>query len=497
MVKPMFGNTTADKKERTTTDQEREEKGGNSPIRHKVSLSEIPPKSCQIKSCSEKITRGLDTKENLCSVQDPVQVCQSLVSTKTLLSGTSVLPGRSPVLAEAVTGISSLVMRNHQSQQNNNNNKSLVLCSTTVGCLSNQPPLNRPPKTEAAREPLEKEEFEDNIFVETEDRCGSYDDMVLDNDDDVISELEKECDINYTLDFDSGCYVWERPDHLHSPGGPVTISNNLRTAVDVQQAITSLSKNTVRSHVNACNLLNEVRPHPTISEPTTYFAVPKPVHREPKLNQHKPQLKSSLHPQEKSLCLHKSSKSNTPFPIRHKPFMPEKTSTPNSSFMRPKAVVTQHTIHKEAPKSSFKIYSDPVKPSDPSSGGSFCTSKDVLSSLSINALSSRNNVSSVSVSVKRGQKITSPLCLCGRRAKRQFVSNGGPNHGRVFYCCPVRRSGSGGCVQKGCEFFKWESALIRSSSVVSAAARSSVSLCQLNSSLSCRLPQRSSIRKSY
>lgn len=493
----MFGNTTADKKERTTTDKEREKKKGNTPIRDKVSLSEIPPKSRQIKSCSEILTRGLDTKENLCSVQDPIEVCQSLVLTKTLLNGTSMLPGRSPVLSEAVTGISSLVMRNPQSPHNNSNNNSLVLCSTTVGGLSNQPLLNQPPKTEAATEPLEKKECEDIFFVETEDRCGSYDDMVLENDDDVTSEMEKECDIDYALDFDSGCYVWEKPDHLHSPKGQVTISNNLRKTMDVQRVIMSPSKKTVRSHVNACNLLNEVRPRPTISEPSTYFAVPKSVNQEPKLNQHKPELKTSPHPQEKSLCLHKNSKSNTPFPIRHKPFIPEKTSTPNSSFMRPTAVVTQHTIHKEAPKSSFKIYSDPAKPFHPSSGGSFCTSKDVLSSLSINTLSSRNNCSSVSVSVKRGRKITSPLCLCGRRAKRQVVSNGGPNHGRAFYCCPVRRSGNGGSVQKGCEFFKWESALVRSSSVVSAAVKSSVSFCQVNSSLSCRPPQRSSIGRSY
>lgn len=469
----MFGNTTADKKERTTT------------IRDKVSLSDIPPKLSRIKSCSEILTKVLVTKENLCSVQDPVQVRQSLILTKTLLNGTSMLPGRSPVLSEAATGISSSVMRNHPSpHHNNNNNNSLVLCSTTVDGLSNQPPLHRPQNTEAAREPLEKGECDDNIFVETEDRCGSYDDMVLESDDDVISEME-ECDIFYASDSDSGCHVWENPDHL------------LRKTMDVHPAIVSLSKKTVRSHVNACNLLNEVRPHPTISEPSAYFSVPEPVNREPKLNPHKPELKTSQHPQEKSLCLRKNSKSNAPFPIRQKPFMPEKTSTPNSSFKRPKAVVTQHTIHKEALKSSFKIYSDPAKPFDPSSGGSFCTSKNVLSSLSINTLSSRNNCSSGSGSARSRQKITSPLCVCGRRAKRQVVSNGGPNHGRAFYCCPVRRSGSGGSIQKGCEFFKWESALMRSSSVDSAAVGSSVSLCQVNSSVSCRPAQRSSIRKSY
>ncbi len=54
-------------------------------------------------------------------------------------------------------------------------------------------------------------------------------------------------------------------------------------------------------------------------------------------------------------------------------------------------------------------------------------------------------------------KITPPLCGCGRRARRLTVGNGGPNHGRGFYCCPVRRQSC------GCGFFKWESGLIQSS----------------------------------
>ncbi|KAJ4944256.1 hypothetical protein JOQ06_012801 [Pogonophryne albipinna] len=74
MVKPMFGNTTADsKKEKSKTDKEK-----NTPNTEKPSSSKIPPKSRQIKSCSEDITKYLDTKEN--SVQ-------SLISPKTLLNG--------------------------------------------------------------------------------------------------------------------------------------------------------------------------------------------------------------------------------------------------------------------------------------------------------------------------------------------------------------------------------------------------------------------------
>ncbi|RXN31734.1 ERI1 exoribonuclease 2 [Labeo rohita] len=68
----------------------------------------------------------------------------------------------------------------------------------------------------------------------------------------------------------------------------------------------------------------------------------------------------------------------------------------------------------------------------------------------------------LSCAVNRSSKITSPLCGCGRRARRLTVGNGGPNHGRVFYCCPVRRQSCDGR-HKGCDFFKWESGLIQSS----------------------------------
>uniref|UniRef100_H2M1I0 ERI1 exoribonuclease 2 n=1 Tax=Oryzias latipes TaxID=8090 RepID=H2M1I0_ORYLA len=114
--------------------------------------------------------------------------------------------------------------------------------------------------------------------------------------------------------------------------------------------------------------------------------------------------------------------------------------------------------------SPFIIYSEPEKrtaASFPSraSSGSLHTPNNVLTTLSTNSFSRVNN-SRVS-GTTRGQKVTSPLCACGRRAKRQVVSNGGPNHGRGFYCCPVRRSGGKGKMEKRCEFFKWESALMQ------------------------------------
>nr|XP_033480330.1 ERI1 exoribonuclease 2 isoform X3 [Epinephelus lanceolatus] len=486
VVRPMFGNTaTESKKEKPINNKEEN-------TLNKPSSSKTPPESCQIKSCAEDIKRDLDTKENSSSVQ-------SLIAPKTLLNGaTTPLWGRGRSVTAVTANISTSVMMNRPSPPNNNN--SLVLFSTTVDCISNLPRPNHPPG--AAVGCVEEEEGVE-IFVETEDRCGSYDDVVLEDDDDVISETLGEFKVGYVSDFDSGCHVWEQPDDTHSPGDQVTLRDNIRGTVSVENSfktpkiisessVTSLLTKKMTSSVNVSNQLNKIRQNSAVSEPNVYFAVPKTVTREPKSNQHK------TVPQEhkKSYGPHKNSQLITPFLLRHKPFIPEKTSTPYTSFARPKAVVTQHTNHKEIPKSSFTIYTDPAIPSHPSSCGSFSTSRNVLSSLSTNTLSSCTNRSSVSVTMKGGQRITSPLCACGRRAKRQVVSNGGPNHGRGFYCCPVHRSGSGGRIQKGCEFFKWESALMKNSPVSSPAVGSSVSLCQINSTLSWQPPQRSMLRKS-
>lgn len=493
----MFGNT-ADNKEKSTTNKE-----GNILTTDNLSVSNIPTRSCQMKSGSGLIRSSSDPKDSTSPVQESVQICQSLISPKTLLNGsTTPLWGRSTT-AKAVMNIPSLVMRNCPSSHNNDNN-SLVMCSTTVSCLSNQTLTKQPSKTGGNVGLVEEEECAE-LLVETEDRCGSYDDVVLEGDDDVISETERESDIDYVSDFDCGCHVWEESDNRHSLGGQITVrdkaretvraDNNFKThKMTVDSSTTFLSTKKMNFSVDASSHLDEIRQHSTVSEPKSCFAVPKTP--KSKLNQHKTGLITSVQVQGKLNVSH-GGKTNTPFPFRHHPFMPEKTSTPDSSFARPKAVITPHTNHKKTPQSSFTIYTDPGNSPRASSSGSFNTSKNVLSSLSTNTLSSRTNQSSLSAPMKGGQRVTSPLCGCGRRAKRQVVSNGGPNQGRGFYCCPVRRSGSGCRIQKGCEFFKWESALMKSSSVASPAVRSSVSLCHINSSLSCRPPQRSTIRKSY
>ncbi|KAL2086511.1 hypothetical protein ACEWY4_017570 [Coilia grayii] len=112
---------------------------------------------------------------------------------------------------------------------------------------------------------------------------------------------------------------------------------------------------------------------------------------------------------------------------------------------------------------TFTVYQDVE--SQPSTSTGKQTSTGGSFSVPPSVLSSRVNQSQRGGVARVAGKLTSPLCGCGRRAKRLTVGNGGPNHGRAFYCCPVRRSGSGPAnanwkKKEGCGFFKWESALL-------------------------------------
>ncbi|MFT7812076.1 ERI1 exoribonuclease 2 [Arapaima gigas] len=118
-------------------------------------------------------------------------------------------------------------------------------------------------------------------------------------------------------------------------------------------------------------------------------------------------------------------------------------------------------------KCLFLIYKDDSYVSnDPRLSSSHSLSTSSLAPSSLN----KTFMPSVSCVVNSNVKVTSPLCNCGRRAKRLTVANGGPNHGRVFYSCPVGKMGSGN--KKGCGFFKWGSVLFAAKS-----RTSSTSLC--------------------
>ncbi|NP_001089039.1 ERI1 exoribonuclease 2 [Xenopus laevis] len=62
-------------------------------------------------------------------------------------------------------------------------------------------------------------------------------------------------------------------------------------------------------------------------------------------------------------------------------------------------------------------------------------------------------------------KITAPMCNCGRRAKRLTVSNAGPNQGKAFYTCSVKKRNEEN--KKGCDYFKWEQTVVKEKSAQS------------------------------
>ncbi|XP_054912451.1 ERI1 exoribonuclease 2 [Poeciliopsis prolifica] len=395
------------------------------------------------------------------------QTCHSLISPKTLLNITTApLKGQTDKLATAhvVPRLLLSTVPSNCSSPHGNGSSSHVLFSTTVGCISSLRHQNVV-KTSPA------DEEERDLLVETDERCSSYDDVVL-----VSDQTETDAvsggTVGYVSDYDGRCQEWDGLDHSleaplvsqHERTENSEVLNNARDSLMVGKS--------VNSNAEVFNHASEEPHQSTSRQMEKCFAVPKVVNWS-KLNGH---LRLDTR--------HKNNQHNRVSPVLPNPFLPENTSTPNPSTMRPKPTTAKH---REPLKSSFTIYTDPKTP-HPSTSSSLHPPRNILSSLPTNLLSSCAKGLSGALSAN-GSRVTSPLCTCGRRARRQVVSNGGPNHGRGFYCCPVRRSGA---KERGCGFFKWESALMKSSSVAPPAAGSSVSLCQVNSALPYRRPQRKS-----
>ncbi|XP_014860885.1 PREDICTED: ERI1 exoribonuclease 2 [Poecilia mexicana] len=385
------------------------------------------------------------------------QTCHSLISPKTLLNVTTApLKGQTDksVTAHVVPHLLLSTVPSNCSSPCGDRSSSHVLFSTTVDCISSLPHVVK----------TSVDEEERDVLVETDERCGSYDDVVLVSDQtetDTISGGE----VGYVSDYEGRCQEWDGMDHSqHKRTETPNILYNTRDS--------SMAWKSVNSNAEVFNQASEEPHQSTSRQSDKCFAVPKVVDWS-KLNGH---LRLDI-------C-RKNKQNNEVSPVLPNRFLPENTSTPNPSTTRPKPTTAKH---REPLKSSFTVYTDPKTP-HPSTSGSLHPPRSILSSLSTNILSSCVKRLSGALTAK-GSKVTSPLCACGRRARRQVVSNGGPNHGLGFYCCPVRRSGG---KERGCGFFKWESALMKSSSVAPPAAGSSVSLCQVNSTLPYRRPQRKS-----
>lgn len=402
------------------------------------------------RSCSKNIPRSFDSKENSSSAPS----CHSLISPKTLLKNSETLWGQNRRINAAQTAASHSATFSV--------NSSHVLCSTTVSCFSHLPQPNQTFQTA-----LLDEEEDAEVLVEAEERYSSYDDVVLERDD-ASNETHKEWNPESVSDFDSGYCEWD--DQSRTSEVNVALEDNVGGRVSTTQNL-RMQNNVGNSSLRT----KETKQHSTMSESKTNLAVPRVIDWG-QLNQSKT---GHLAPPQLQLKLtgpHKGVRTNLASSVWSKPFRPENTSTPNTSSTRHKPTITNHL------KSPFTIYTETKKQTPKFSHPSPNTPSNILSSSSTNTLSS-------CAGRKGPQKITSPLCACGRRAKRQVVTNGGPNQGRGFYCCPVRRSGGRGRMEKGCEFFKWESALMKASSV----NLSSVSLCRVNSTLRHLAP----MRKSY
>ncbi|NWZ18587.1 ERI2 exoribonuclease, partial [Asarcornis scutulata] len=164
-------------------------------------------------------------------------------------------------------------------------------------------------------------------------------------------------------------------------------------------------------------------------------------------------------------------------------------STP---FEVPKRKPTSPKMFPPAKKRSFSIYQE----KNASFDHSLPLRSSNLSKLSQTILNSTVNLNQPVTAVKN-EKPTPPLCNCGRRAKRLYVSNAGPNHGKAFFCCPVGKHDSN---KKGCGYFKWENAFLKEKTnvlILNAGASTSLGTCPStlgNSSNKNRLFLRPSMR---
>ncbi|NXK07459.1 ERI2 exoribonuclease, partial [Herpetotheres cachinnans] len=122
----------------------------------------------------------------------------------------------------------------------------------------------------------------------------------------------------------------------------------------------------------------------------------------------------------------------------------------------PKRKPTSPKTFPPAKKQSFAIYQEKTASFD----HSLPLKSSNLPQVSPVILNSAVNLNRSVTAVKNG-KLTPPLCNCGRRAKKLYVSNAGPNHDKAFFCCPVgKHEGS----KKGCGYFKWEYAFLKEKS---------------------------------
>ncbi|KAM4631947.1 ERI1 exoribonuclease 2 [Discoglossus pictus] len=143
-----------------------------------------------------------------------------------------------------------------------------------------------------------------------------------------------------------------------------------------------------------------------------------------------------------------------PFACGSKPTNGSSTKKPTSNYFVPKRKLSSVSFYSPPKKQPFTIHNDQGSAGNRSLPLTSNHSRIVPTGV----LNSTVNMNGTMRSFKNG-KITAPVCNCGRRAKKLNVSSVGPNQGKVFYTCSVRkRNDENG---KGCEYFKWEHTLLK------------------------------------
>ncbi|XP_074961192.1 ERI1 exoribonuclease 2 [Phalacrocorax aristotelis] len=132
------------------------------------------------------------------------------------------------------------------------------------------------------------------------------------------------------------------------------------------------------------------------------------------------------------------------------------TGNYSTSSEVPKRKPTSPKMFPPAKKQSFAVYQEKTA----SFGHSLPLRSSNLPRVSPAILNSTVNLNQSVRAMKNGNP-TPPLCNCGRRAKKLYVSNAGPNHGKAFFCCPVGKREDN---KKGCGYFKWEYVLLKEKS---------------------------------
>ncbi|KAJ3614487.1 hypothetical protein NHX12_018059 [Muraenolepis orangiensis] len=422
------------------------------------------------------------TKENANPTLEPFREFKSLVSPRTLLKGTTTtLLGNGTAAGKRMSvDLFSPVLVNAPVQRNNGH--SLVLCPTTVGRTSHLPQVNRTFEPRAAVPGHTKDDMETCIAVKTEECYGCYDYVVCDGDD-ITTDLYEE---NGLLDpEDMSCMNRDSslsnvPKYINStipiPHQINVISNNyLAKTVCVER--NGIAQKLVASNgkrLPSFIPVNEIRR--PLNDSLANTSVLNLTSNRPKV------VSSNVH-----LKVQNNSKNKSKTWSSSSLITPERALV-SKVFTKPRPAIIQHNTTTTCLKklngkgTGPFIYSDAAATSSPTAALSLCTPQRAIPSLPSYSTSSRScqyttrPPSLLHPPRPRPLKITAPLCGCGRRAKRQTVCNGGPNHGRGFFGCPVRRSGTGNVMQNCCRFFKWESALIQESPPALSCVQSSMSL---------------------